>query len=91
MLRRLPATIVAVNSNIITQPGCICLALDIQHAMRMHHIFICVLEGYKKFFHVISSARPSSDVTRCSFRRSQLIAIGFKRHLAQDMDFLVLE
>jgi hypothetical protein len=30
----------------------------------------------------------SSDVIRCSFRRSQLIAIGFKRHLGQDKDFL---
>jgi hypothetical protein len=29
-----------------------------------------------------------SDVTRYSFRRSQLIAIGFNRHLPQDVEFL---
>jgi len=86
MLRRLPATIVAVNNNTITHPGCVFVALDIQHSMRMHHIFICVLPGSKKCFHFISSARLSSDVTRCSCRRSQMIAFGFKRNVAQDMD-----
>ena len=32
----------------------VCLALVIQHAMRMRHIIVCSLPGSAVFFHVIS-------------------------------------
>ena len=38
----------------ITQPVCVFVALDIQHAMRMRHIVICVLPRCIIIFHVIS-------------------------------------
>ena len=54
-LRRVPAIIVAVEKALsITQPDCVFLALGIQHAMRMRHVFICGLTLCRIFFHNIS-------------------------------------
>jgi len=38
----------------ITYSECVFVALAIQHAMRMRHIFICVLPHCTIFFHIIS-------------------------------------
>jgi hypothetical protein len=38
----------------ITYYECAFVALGIQHAMRMHRIFICVLSLSTIFFHIIS-------------------------------------
>jgi len=38
----------------ITQHECLFVALGIQHAMCMHHIFICGLPRSTLFFHIIS-------------------------------------
>ena len=42
------------NAIIITYSECVFVALGVQHAMRMHHIVICVLFGSTVFFHIIS-------------------------------------
>jgi len=33
---------------------CVCVALGMQHVMRMRHIVICGLPGSSVFFHIIS-------------------------------------
>jgi hypothetical protein len=45
-----------VGSLSITYPECVSVALGIQHAMRMHHLFICGLSGYSIFSHIMSYA-----------------------------------
>ena len=40
--------------NSITYSECVSVALVIQHVMRMLHIFICGLPGYKIRFYMIS-------------------------------------
>jgi len=38
----------------ITYCGCVCVALVIQHGIRMRHIVICALPGPTVFFDIIS-------------------------------------
>jgi hypothetical protein len=51
-MRRFRATIVAAEAQWVlhTLSVCVCAALGIHHAMRMHHIVICGLSGSKYFF-----------------------------------------
>jgi len=42
------------NEISITYPECVFVALCIQLAMRMRHIYICGLPGYAVSFHIIS-------------------------------------
>jgi len=50
--RRVRATIVAGKN--ITYSECVCVALGIQHAMRVPRIVICSLTGSTEFFHILS-------------------------------------
>jgi len=46
---------VAVGKGIsITHSECVCVALVIQHAMRVRHIVICCLSGSIIFFHIVT-------------------------------------
>jgi len=42
------------ESKNITQPDCVFLALDVQHAVRMRHIVICMVPDSSVFYHIIS-------------------------------------
>jgi len=53
MLRLFPATILAVNNNIIAFLGCVYVALVIQQAKHMHNISICGRTLSKIFLHVV--------------------------------------
>ena len=53
--RRVRITIVANEKAVtVTFSECVCVALVIQHAMRMRHIVICGLPVSTLFFHIIS-------------------------------------
>jgi len=56
ILRRVRPTIVAVRKQYLLQSErvCLCIALGIQHAVRMRHIVICGQPGCTIFFHIIS-------------------------------------
>jgi hypothetical protein len=49
------------KSIIVTYSECFFVALGIQNAMRMHHIFICDLSGFTIFFHIISQTVRLSE------------------------------
>jgi hypothetical protein len=49
--RRFRGTIVAVEKERVLYKMSVCLALGIQHAMRMRHIVVCSLPRSTIFFH----------------------------------------
>jgi hypothetical protein len=54
-MRRVHATNVAVEKQLsVIHCECVFVALAMQHAMRVRHIFICGLSASAAFFHVIS-------------------------------------
>ena len=57
-LRRVRAAVVAVEKqyvlHMLRMCVCVCVALGIQHALRMSHIVVCGLCGSTVFFHIIS-------------------------------------
>ena len=57
-VKRVHATINVVEEQSVLHilNACVraCVALDIQHAVRMSHIFICGLPGSTTVFHIIS-------------------------------------
>jgi len=55
-MRRVRATIVAVEEKWVLHNLSVCYLLDlgIQHAMRKRHIIICGLPRSTTFFHIIS-------------------------------------
>jgi len=63
-LSRVRVTIVPVKKALtIIHSDSVSVLLNIRHAMRMHHIFICRLSGSTIFFHMISKmARFSKRV-----------------------------
>jgi hypothetical protein len=60
-LRCLRVTIVSCGKTSITYSECVCIALGIQHAMRMRRIVICCLPRSTVFFHVISLTARISE------------------------------
>jgi hypothetical protein len=59
-MRRVRATMVAVEKQkvffvlCVCVCLCVCVALVIQHAMRMRHMVVCGLPGSRVYFHIIS-------------------------------------
>jgi hypothetical protein len=53
-LRRVLATISEVERQLVLHIPNVCVALGVQHAIRMRHIVICGLPGSVVFFHIIS-------------------------------------
>jgi hypothetical protein len=61
-MRRGRATILLWESNEYYTTECVFVALDIQHAMLMHHIVICDLPVSTVFFHIfLQTARFSKN------------------------------
>jgi len=45
------------KGTVITYSECVPVTLSVQHAMRMHRVFVCGLSGSTIFFHIISNGK----------------------------------
>jgi len=61
MLKRVRATIVAVEKQPVLQNLSVFLALGIQHAMRVSYIFICGLPRSTEVFYIIPQMARFSE------------------------------
>jgi hypothetical protein len=53
-MRRFRATIFGLKKEIIIKYSeCVLVPLAIQHAMHMHHIFVCGVSGFTRFSHIM--------------------------------------